>query len=110
MAAGRRRALWSPEQIQQHISALRQSGLTAAAYARQQNLRYTTLQYWLRRQRSAHQRRSPAARFQSLAIGPLLAPGWAAEVVQPGGLIVRLSPQVPPALVSQLLSLSARPC
>jgi len=108
--SGRQRASWSPQQIQQHVGALRRSGLSAAAYARQQNLSYTTLLYWLRRHRSPAVRRPSPPPFQSLPIGALLAPNWAAEMVGPGGLTVRLSAQAPPALVSQLVALSVRPC
>src|SRR5437867_13072185 len=46
--------------------------------------------------------------FQSVPLGSLLGPAWAAEVVGPTGVTVRLSAQVPPSLAMQLIALTCR--
>jgi len=106
----RHRAPFSPEQIQQHLRGLRRSGLSAAAYARQQNLCYGTLLYWLKHKRSAAVPRSGLPGFQTMSLNSVLGPSWAVEVIGAGGLTVRLNPQVPPALARQLIERVCRPC
>ena len=106
--ARRNRASFSPQQIQQHLGALQSRGLSAAAYARQEGLSYTTLLQWLRLEKTG--RSDSRVKFRTVPISSLLSSAWAAEVVGPNGVTVRLSAQVPPALVTQLLALTARPC
>jgi len=98
-------ATYTPEQIRKYLSTFRCSGLSVAAFARQQGLSDYRLRSWLQRAKR------PAARpgrpdFHSVPMSSLLAPAWAAEVVGPTGVTVRLSAQVPPELGLQLAALS----
>jgi transposase-like protein len=109
-APRRGRRIFTPEQIAIHVAALRQSGMSVAAYARQEGLSYYSLRAWLQRAKRATRARAPRLGFQSMPLNSLLGQAWAAEVVGPTGVTVRLSAQVPPALVLQLIGLTSRPC
>lgn len=104
------RRSYSPEQIQQHLDAYRRSGHSVAQFARQEALSYYTLLSWLQRAGPLPRSQAPRPDFQTMPLSSLLGPAWAAEVVGPSGLTVRLSAQVPPALVTQLIALVCRPC
>ena len=106
----RKRTIYTPEQIQQHVQAFGQSGLGAAAYARQHDLGYTTLMNWLRRYGPVAESQTAQPQFQTMSLSSLVGPAWAAEVVGPSGLTLRLSGQAPANLVLQLLSFTAKPC
>ena len=67
---------------QSHIAAWQQSGLTQKAYCEQQELRYTTFGYWVRKLRRAAE---PATEKKGAAFVPVI-PG----TVQPTGLILSL--------------------
>jgi hypothetical protein len=78
-----------------------------AAFARQHDLQYYRLRQWV--QGRAHRSDPPPeAKFQPMALSSLLGPAWAAEVVAPNGMTVRLSGQVPPSLGLELVALSGR--
>lgn len=96
-----------PALIEKSLHKFRRSGLSLAAFARQEGLSYTRLWRWLQRTRqdSDCTGRPP---FQALSLNSLLGPAWAAEVVGPGGLTVRLSAQVPRELGLELAALAAR--
>jgi transposase-like protein len=106
----RQRPTYTREQIQQHLRALQSSGLSAAAYARQEGLRYTTLANWRRATRQPRLRRHAQPKFQTVPLSSLMGSAWAAEVVGPSGVTVRLSAQAPAALVLQLISLTSGAC
>ena len=106
----RGRQALTPEQIAKHVAALRQSGMSVAAFARQEGLSYYSLRAWLQRAKRAARACAPRPRFQTMPLSSLLGQTWAAEVVGPTGVTVRLSAQVPPALVVQLIALASRPC
>lgn len=91
------------------MRSFRRSGLSAAAYARQQNLSYSTLLYWLKHKSSAAVSGAGLPGFQSLSLNSVLGSSWAVEVIGAGGLTVRLNPQVPPALARQLIERVCRP-
>ena len=110
LALRRRRQIFTVEQIATHVAALRQSGMSVAAYARQEGLSYYSLRAWLQRTKRAARSRAPRSGFQPMPLSSLLGQAWAAEVVGPTGVTVRLSAQVPPTLVQQLVGLASRPC
>ena len=98
---------YTPEQIRQHVRDFQRSGQSVAAFARQCGIKYHMLRRWLQRQRIPV-RAAASAEFQAMPLSSLLGPAWAAEVVAPNGLIVRLSPQAPVSLGLELVALSVR--
>ncbi len=68
---------WQP-----HISAWQQSGLTQKAYCEQQELRYSTFGYWVRKLRRAAE---PATEKKGAGFVPVIP-----ATVQPAGLILSL--------------------
>lgn len=77
------------------------SGLTVRAFAAQHRRGLSTLQRWLAQARSAP--RATALQWQELKL-PMVsgASGWAAELVRPDGLTLRLAHDAPPAWVVAL--------
>jgi transposase-like protein len=106
----RGRRTFTPEEIAKHVAAFRQGGMSVAAYARQEGLSYYVLRGWLQRAKRTPRILAPRSGFQRVPLNSLLGQAWAAEVVGPTGVTVRLSAQVPPALVLQLMALTSRPC
>jgi len=96
----------TPQQIRKYVAAFRRSGLSVAAFARQQGLSSYLLRRWL--QGADRMASARVGAFQSVPLGSLLGPAWAAEVVGPTGVTVRLSAQVPPSLAMQLIALTCR--
>jgi len=99
--------IYTPGQIVGYVRRFRRSGLSLAAFARQEGLRDYRLRYWLKR---SERRPLTVGRrqFQNVPLNSLLSPAWAAEVVGPGGLTVRLGAQVPRELGLELAALAAR--
>lgn len=106
----RGRQALTPEEMAKHVAAFRHSGMSVAAFARQEGLSYYVLRGWRQRAKRVPWRHAPGPRFQTVPLNSLLSQAWAAEVVGPTGVTVRLSGQVPPALVLQLMALTSRPC
>ena len=79
-----------------------------AAFARDRALPYHLLRRWLQRTGRGRENHSAAAQFQSLPLGSLLGQAWAAEVLSPNGVTVRLSAQVPASLGLDLVALSCQ--
>jgi hypothetical protein len=104
---GRRRR--GPAQIAQLIADYQRSGLSQVQFCRERQLPLSSFTYWLRQPR----RKSPVRPRRSRPGRPLfrqvdgaalgLLCGWAAEVVRPDGLIVRLSAHAPPQWARELL-------
>ena len=108
----RPRRRFSAKQIQKYLRAFERSGVCAAAFARQHDLVYSVLLRWLQRRCQApgvwpRAKRGARRRLklQELPLGSLLGPGrWAAEIVRPDGVTVRVAHDVPAAWLDSLLS------
>jgi transposase-like protein len=85
-----RRSRVSAEERAQWVSQYHSSGLSTRQFVQQHGLKDGTLQRWIREERQ----RSPAseaAGFQEVQVSSYAGTGaWAAEVVLPGGILVRL--------------------
>jgi len=108
----RPRRRFSAEQIQKYLRAFDRSGVCAAVFARQHDLVYSVLLRWLQRRRQAPvvwpRAKSEAGRrvkLHELPLGSLLGAGrWAAEIVRPDGVTVRVAHDVPAAWLNGLLA------
>jgi hypothetical protein len=107
----RPRRRFSAKQIQKYLRAFDRSGACAAAFARQHDLVYSVLLRWLLRRRQApgvwpRAKSGPRRRVKlhELPLGSLLGAGrWAAEIVRPDGVTVRVAHDVPAAWLDSLL-------
>lgn len=84
---GSGRCLTTAERRAELVAAYRQSGLTMAAFARQEGLRYSTFAGWVLR---GGRRRVPAVRFAQVRLPPLpLSAPAGLEVRLPDGTLLR---------------------
>ena len=87
------------------VEQYRKSGLTQKDFAAERQMTLSTLVRWLGDARlSAPEPKVVAAQFHSLAL-PAVA-GWAAEIEQPSGAIIRLHASTPPELAAAILKAS----
>ena len=108
----RPRRRFTAAQIQKHLRAFDRSGVCAAVFARQHDLVYSVLLRWLQRRRQAPvvwpRAKSEAGcrvKLHELPLGSLLGAGrWAAEIVRPDGVTVRVAHDVPAAWLNGLLA------
>ena len=108
----RPRRRFTAEQIQKHLRAFDRNGVCAAVFARQHDLVYSVLLRWLQRRRQCPgvwpgTKGGPQGRvkLQELPLGSLMGAGrWAAEIVRPDGVTVRVAHDVPTAWLNGLLS------
>lgn len=108
----RPRRRFTAEQIEKYLGAFDRSGVCAAVFARQHDLVYSVLLRWLQRRRQAPgvwpRAKSGAGRrvkLHELSLGSLLGAGrWAAEIVRPDGVTVRVAHDVPAAWLDGLLA------
>ena len=108
----RPRRRFTAKQIQKYLRAFDRSGVCAAVFARQHDLVYSVLLRWLQRRRQAPgvwpgAKSGPRRRLKlhELPLGSLLGAGrWAAEIVRPDGVTVRVAHDVPAAWLNGLLS------
>ena len=111
-SARRPRRRFTGAQIQRHLRAFDRSGICAAVFARQHDLVYSVLLRWLQRRRQApgvwpRAKRGAGRRVKlhELPLGSLLGAGrWAAEIVRPDGVTVRVAHDVPAAWLDGLLA------
>lgn len=100
-----RRANSSLQERQQWVEQLRRSGLTQAAFARQNGLKLTTLQSWIYQRPVKPPKSQAPAGWCEVPRTAWPAPGvWAAEVALPNGITVRLAAQGTQSLLAQILS------
>jgi transposase-like protein len=86
-----RRSRVSAEERAQWVSQYHSSGLSTRQFAQQHELKDGTLQRWIREERQRSPSASEAAGFQEVQVSSYACTGaWAAEVVLPGGVLVRL--------------------
>jgi hypothetical protein len=105
-----RRPRSTPEQRANWVRRYERSGLSQREFAERHELGLFSLRKWIV-QNGVEASSSAAARpeWQELKLAGL--PGetrWAAEVVRPDGLVVRVAQDTPAALLAELLR--ARPC
>jgi len=86
-----RRPRASPEERAQWLAKYHSSQLSARQFAQEHGLNDGTLQRWIREegQRKKSNREAPA--FQQVHLSPLMTAAWAAEVMLPDGIAVRLA-------------------
>jgi hypothetical protein len=96
---GRHRA-YTPEQVNEYLEAQPRSGLTITAFCQQQGIHPSVFHAWKRRRRPGTF--SPPA-FREVAMAPLLSTSWAAEMLLPSGVLLRLSPQADLRWIGQLI-------
>lgn len=101
----RKRRRFTFEQQQQWVKLYSRSGLTQRDFATKHGLGFSTLQRWLVRYPTRLPALAPRAPiFAELKLPPVSgACRWAAEVVKPNGLTVRLAPDAPISLIQQLV-------
>jgi len=102
------RSSYTPQEVRQYIADFKSSGRSVAAFARQEALPYHLLRSWLKGAGQSPKPHPRSGGFQNVPLSSLLGPSWAAEVVSPTGVTVRLSAQVPPSLGLELVALSCR--
>lgn len=102
---GRRsRRRFSLDQIESHLRALDRSGLSIAAFARQHDLVYSVLLRWVHRRGQGAKGRGRPPKLREVPLGSLLGGGrWAAEIVRPDGVTVRVAHDVPATWLDDLL-------
>jgi transposase-like protein len=84
---------------------LDRSGLSIAAFARQHDLVYSVLLRWVHHRGQAVKGRGRPPKLREVPLGSLLGAGrWAAEIVRPDGVTVRVAPDVPATWLEGLLS------
>jgi transposase-like protein len=108
-SSGRRpRRRFTVGQIEDYLGALDRSGLSVAAFAREHDLVYSVLLRWVQRRAQLGKRRGRPPKLRELPLGALLGAGrWAAEIVRPDGLTVRVAHDVPAVWWRDLLKLGA---
>jgi transposase-like protein len=102
----RERRRYSPEQIAEYLEAQPNSGLSIAAFCKRHGVSVSKFYGWKRRYR-----RAMPAQFQEVAwpqAGSSFVP-WIAELVLPGGLVIRLSAQADLARLRPWLAELLRP-
>jgi hypothetical protein len=107
----RLRRRFTAAQIQEYLRAFDRSGVCAAVFARQHDLVYSVLLRWLQGRRKtpgvwprAKRGARHRLKLQELPFGSLLGAGrWAAEIVRPDGVTVRVAQDVPAAWLNGLL-------
>jgi len=82
--------------------------MSLAAFARQHDLTYSVLLRWVRGRDRGPKQRGHRPVLREVPLGSLLGAGrWAAEIVRPDGVTVRLAHDVPTAWWNGLLSQGA---
>jgi transposase-like protein len=106
----RRRPPSTPEQRAKWVRRYQRSGLSQREFAEQHDLGLFTLRKWIAQNALQPPGGSEGrAVWQELKLDGLpSATRWAAEVVRADGLVVRVAPDAPAALLAELLT--ARSC
>jgi transposase-like protein len=121
-----RRSTFSLEQREKILNELEQSDLSVGEFARQNGLSRVLLSVWrlrYRRKPPGEPPPGPSPRTEGLAVGALpfqeiglsqvlgqTQTRWAAELVLPAGVTVRLDPQGRDRLLGHLLDKEQSPC
>jgi len=106
--ADKRRRNWQAEEARSMVEQWRSSGLSAAAFARQQGVSTNRLWYWVKRLPS----RSPVG-FVAVAMSAAQVSSGAVIEVEVGDVKVRVREELAPESIAQLcaaLRISERSC
>ena len=96
---------FSDQQIDHFLRDFAASEVSAAAFAREHDLSYPVFLRWLQEHDSQAGLASQPLALREVPLAAALgATGWAAEVVQPNGVTVRLAGDISPQLVALLLN------
>jgi transposase-like protein len=99
----------SAQERAQWVSQYGSSQLPASKFAEQHGLKVGTLQRWIREERQRGSSPSEAPGFAELRLPAWGTTGaWAAEVLLPGGIVVRLGATAGPSWMQSLFA-SLRP-
>jgi transposase-like protein len=102
---------FNAEQRAEWITLYRSAQLPQEQFAQQHGLKLGTLQRWLREE---HQRSSPstaASAFQEVRLSSCLpARAWAAEILLPNGVVVRLDAAATSSWMQSLLQALCKAC
>ena len=94
-AAAEEKAAW--------VKRFHESGLSLRKFSAQHSVPVVSLCRWVNRAKDS-EAGSPTPKFEELTLPPLVAgSAWAAELTLPNGTVLRLSKEVPAAMVDQLL-------
>jgi len=106
-----------PQGISAWISRYRASGLSLRKFAQQHGLSAAQLHYWVYQKSRVKAPASttvtvPRPVFQEVKLSSVLgsAPGWAAEVSLPTGMVVRFSATTQPQWLGAVVQTLQRPC
>jgi transposase-like protein len=110
-AVRKRRSNSSEQQMAEWARRFHESGLTQVEFARQHSLASTTLQRWVaehpRVGRPVDPQPTVSACVPTFAEVKVVAASaesnWAAELSRPNGVVLRVGPNLPAALLEQLL-------
>ncbi len=103
----RRRSRSTAQERADWVRRYEQSGLTQREFSHRHRLGLSTLQRWIARTR-VESGRSVGPMWQELKMPTAVGgPRWVVELVRPDGLTVRLTPEAPVELVSELLRVRA---
>lgn len=109
---GRRRPKITLAEQRRWVEHFEQSGRSQTTFAQKHGLNVFTLRKWLRDHPAAVPELAPtrpsSSPLREVPLSQVWGPRWAAEVVWPGETMVRLSAEVPPAMLERLLR--ALPC
>lgn len=88
---------FKPQERLRIAESCESSGLTRSEFARRNQVSLSSLQRWLAESRSVPKESAPVF-FQEVSISPPLgvpaSKGWAAEIIAPDGMTVRLREQM----------------
>ncbi|SRR6266403_1521319 len=101
---------FTAEQKAQWAQKFLESGLSIRKFSQQHNVPRMSLWRWVAGARGVHgavEEDSGSVGFEEikLAAPPAGNSGWAAELTLPNGTVLRMSKEVPPGMVDQLLRL-----
>ncbi len=104
-----RRPRSTPQERTDWVRRYSRSELSQREFAEQHRLGLSTLRKWIAENpvaASAGSAGSPGWQELKLPASPW-STGWAAELVRPDGLVLRLTPSAPPEWVAQLLRIGS---
>jgi hypothetical protein len=99
----KRRPNATPQEKAEWARRFRESGLRQREFCQQHGLGMTTLQRWLLASGGTSPSESPLEFKEVKLTPPLTSVSWVAELCRPNGIILRVGPNLPSALLEQLL-------
>jgi transposase-like protein len=97
------RSAATAEEKAEWVKRFHESGLSLRKFSAQHSVSLMSICRWVN-QAKAPQSASPTPQFEELPLPPLAAGSdWAVELTLPNGTVLRLSKEVPAAMLEQLL-------